>query len=147
MFSRTVYAQHPVTKNLHISPRLSPTTFYRDANSVLLLLILIAHLLYSSINNLYAQDPVFEIVHDESGKVYLRMICTTREYPAESSMRVEGICHLSPVLANDTPLYSRLYAQKTLRSKLFKRAWRSVRWECPAETFMRSIIYEVSCVR
>ena len=37
MFSRTLYAQHPVTKNLHISPRFSPTIFYRDANSVFLL--------------------------------------------------------------------------------------------------------------
>ena len=37
MFSRTLYAQNPVTKNLHISPRFSPTIFYRNANSVLLL--------------------------------------------------------------------------------------------------------------
>ena len=29
--------------------------------------------LYSSINRLYAQNPVFEIVHDESVKVYLDM--------------------------------------------------------------------------
>ena len=29
--------------------------------------------LYSSINRLYAQNPVFEIVHDESVKVYLHM--------------------------------------------------------------------------
>ena len=37
MFSRTLYVQHPVSKNLHISSRFSPTIFYRDANSVLLL--------------------------------------------------------------------------------------------------------------
>ena len=37
MFSRTFYAQHPVTKNLHISPPFLPTIFYRDANPVLLL--------------------------------------------------------------------------------------------------------------
>ena len=37
IFSRTFYAQHSVTKNLHISPRFSPTVFYQDANSVLLL--------------------------------------------------------------------------------------------------------------
>ena len=37
-------------------------------------LLLIAHLsLYSSINRLYAQNPVFEVVHDESVKVYLHM--------------------------------------------------------------------------
>ena len=70
MFSTTLHAQHPVSKNLHISPRFSPTIFYRDANSVLLL----AHLCtYSSINRLYAQNPVFEIVREESVKVYLHM--------------------------------------------------------------------------
>ena len=37
MFSRTLYAQHPVTKNLHIFPRFSLTIVYRDANRVLLL--------------------------------------------------------------------------------------------------------------
>ena len=36
--------------------------------------VLLAHLsLYSSVNRLYAQNPVFEIVHDESVKVYLHM--------------------------------------------------------------------------
>ena len=71
MCSRTLYAQHPVHKNLCISPRFSPTIFYRNASSVFLL----AHLsLYSSIiNRLYAQNPVFEIVHDESVKVYPHM--------------------------------------------------------------------------
>ena len=42
IFSRILHAQHPVTKNLHIPPGFSPTIFYRDANSVLLL----AHLCY-----------------------------------------------------------------------------------------------------
>ena len=40
MFSRPLYGQHPVTKNPYISPRFSPTIFYRDANSV----VLLAHL-------------------------------------------------------------------------------------------------------
>ena len=36
MFSRTFYAQHPVSpKDIHISPRFSSTIFNRDANSVL----------------------------------------------------------------------------------------------------------------
>ena len=36
--------------------------------------VLLAHVsLYSSIDRLYAQNPVFEIVHDESVKVYLHM--------------------------------------------------------------------------
>ena len=67
MCSGTLYAQHPVTKNLNVSPRFSPTIFYRDANSV----ILLAHLCAAvSVNRLYAQNPVFEIVHDESVNVY-----------------------------------------------------------------------------
>ena len=66
----TLYAQHPVTENLHISPRFSPTIFYRGANSVLLLYNSIP--LYSS--RLYAQNPAFEIVHDESVKVCLHMM-------------------------------------------------------------------------
>ena len=37
MSSRILDAQHPITKNLHISPRFSPAIFYHDANSVLLL--------------------------------------------------------------------------------------------------------------
>ena len=51
-----------VTKNLPISPRFSPTIFYRDANSVLL-----STSSYRS--RLYAQNPVFEIAHQESVKV------------------------------------------------------------------------------
>jgi hypothetical protein len=44
-FSNTLYAQHPVTTNLRISPPFSPTISYRDANSVLLL----AHLCTSAL--------------------------------------------------------------------------------------------------
>ena len=64
MFKRTLFycAASCVTKDLPVSPRISPTIFYRDANSVLL------HApLYCS--RLYAQNPVFEIVHPESVKV------------------------------------------------------------------------------
>ena len=68
MCSRTIYAQHPVTKNLHICPRFSPDFLprckFRTPTSTTL---------YSSINRLYAQNPVFEIVHDESVKVYTHM--------------------------------------------------------------------------
>ena len=67
MSSRTLYAQHPATKDILISPRFSSTIFYHDANSVLL------QVLYSSTNRLYAQNPVFEIVREESVKVYLHM--------------------------------------------------------------------------
>ena len=69
MFSRTLHAQHPVTTSLNIFPRFSPTTFYRDANSV----PTSTPFFYSSINRLYAQNPVFEIVREESVKVYLHM--------------------------------------------------------------------------
>ena len=92
-----------VTKNLHISPRFSPTTFYRDANSVLLLFIAM-QILYNSNNRLFAQNPVFKIVLDKSVKVYLH-IHVQRECSAGPSMRRilcdSGISHLSPVLAND----------------------------------------------
>ena len=79
MFSRTLlYAQHPVTKNLHISPRFSLTIFYRDASLVLLR----AHLC-TAVD--YAQNPVFEIVHQASMKVCLHIV--QRECSAEPSMR------------------------------------------------------------
>ena len=68
MFSRTLHAQHPVTMNFNTSPRFSPTIFYRDANSVPT-----STPFYSSINRLYAQNPVFEIVREESLKIYLHM--------------------------------------------------------------------------
>ena len=41
--------------------------------------------LYSSINRLFAQNPVFAIVHDESVKVYLHMYNGTVK--TEPSMR------------------------------------------------------------
>ena len=69
MSSRTLYAQHPVTKDIPSSPRFSTTIFYHDANSVLLQVLY----MYSSINRLYAQNPLFEIVREESVKVYLHM--------------------------------------------------------------------------
>ena len=68
MFSRTLHAQHPVTTKLNTSSRFSPTIFYRDANSVA-----ISTPFYSSINRLYALNPGFEIVGEESVKVYLHM--------------------------------------------------------------------------
>ena len=68
MFSRTFYAQHSVTKNLHISHRFSPTIFME-----MQIQYPTSTLLYSSIIRLYPQNPVFEIVHDESVKVYLHM--------------------------------------------------------------------------
>ena len=68
MFSRTLHAQQPVATNLSTSPRFSPTFFYRDPNSVPT-----STPFYSSINRLYAQNPGFEIVREESMKVYLHM--------------------------------------------------------------------------
>ena len=68
MFSRTLHAQHPVTTNLNSSPRFSPTIFYRDANSVPT-----STPFYSSINRLYAQNPGFGTVRQESVKVYLHI--------------------------------------------------------------------------
>ena len=56
-----------VTKDLPISPRFSPTIFYRDANSVLLS----TPLCTVSSSRLYAQNPESEIAHQESVKVYI----------------------------------------------------------------------------
>ena len=56
-----------------------------------------------TVNRLYAQNPVFEIVREESVKVYLHM--HNGKCSAKPSMRRflfhYGIFHLSPVLAND----------------------------------------------
>ena len=71
MFSRPLHARrHPVTKNLHISPRSRLRFLSRCQFSTP---ITCSTPLYSSINRLYAQNPVFEIVHDESVKVCLHM--------------------------------------------------------------------------
>ena len=67
--SRTLHAQHSVTTNLNISTWFLPTIFYRDANSV----PTSTRFFYSSVNRLYAQNLVFEIVREESVKVYLHM--------------------------------------------------------------------------
>ena len=69
MFSRTFCAQNPVTKNLHIPPRFLPMIFYPDANAVLLLAYICTAILIGSMH----RTLVFEIVHDESVKVYLHM--------------------------------------------------------------------------
>ena len=68
--SRTLNAQHSVTTNLNISSRFSPTIFlsrckFSTPTST--------PFFYSSINRLYAQNPVFDIVREESVKVYLHM--------------------------------------------------------------------------
>ena len=63
--SRTLNAQHSVIS----LPGSPPRFFYRDANSV----PTSTPLFYSSINRLYAQNPVFEIVREESAKMYLHM--------------------------------------------------------------------------
>ena len=79
---------------------------------------------------------MFEIVHDESVKVYLHMYngyvqqnplsvesCVTKEFsmsPRFSSTIFDP--DANSVLLRSTPFYSsRLHAQKTLCSKLFKK--------------------------
>ena len=64
MFSRTLYAWHPViTKDLPISLRFSLTIFYRDANSVLLR----AHLC-TAVGSMRRTLSVFEVVHQDTVK-------------------------------------------------------------------------------
>ena len=67
--SKILHAQHSVTTNLNISPRSRLLFFYRDANSV----PTSTPFFYRSINRLYAHNPGFEIVREESVKVYLHM--------------------------------------------------------------------------
>ena len=55
-------------ESFNTSPRFSPTIVHRDANSVPT-----GTPFYSSINRLYAQNLGFEIVREESVKVYLHM--------------------------------------------------------------------------
>ena len=73
-----------VTEEFSISPRFSSMIFYPHAPCTFSALTSIplyrstptSTSLYSGINRLYAQNPVFEIVHDESVKAHLH-ICTT----------------------------------------------------------------------
>ena len=65
----TTNTQHPVTKNLRISPRVLAHDFLS-----LCKFSSTSTPLYISINRLYAQNPVFEIVHDESVKVRLHIM-------------------------------------------------------------------------
>ena len=131
MPSRTLYAQHPVS--LRIFPSLlgsrlrflSRCKFSTPTSTSL----------YSGINRLYAQNPVFEIFHDESVKAYLHMYdgnvqqnplcvepCVTEEFsisPRFSRMIFDP--HANSVLLRAhlcTAAVSRLYAQETLRSKI-----------------------------
>ena len=67
MFSRTFYAQHSVTKNLHISPRFSHTIYYQDAISVLLLAHFWTAVLLGSIRKTLCLK--LTVVHDESVKI------------------------------------------------------------------------------
>ena len=66
--------------------------FYRDTNSV----PTSTPFFYGSINRLYAQNPVFEIVREESVKVYLHM--------HDGNVQQDPPCVescVSPALAND----------------------------------------------
>ena len=90
-----------VTKVFPKFPRFSPTIFYRDSNAVLLQILVhlyTAVLLIGSMK--YAQNPVFEIVREESVKVYLHMYsgnvqqnplcvesCFTKEYSISPDSR------------------------------------------------------------
>ena len=62
-YMRSILSQRILTSLLGSRLRF----FYRDANSV----PNSTPFFYSSINRLYAQNPVFEIVREESVKVYL----------------------------------------------------------------------------
>ena len=129
MFSRAFYTQHSVTKNLHILPRFSPTIFIEMQIQYPTITFL-----YSSIIRLYPQNPVFEIVHDESVEVHLHMysgnvqqnpLCVESCMAKELSMSPRFSSTIFDPHANSMLLLlysSRLHAQKTVCSKLFKKA-------------------------
>ena len=88
--------------------------------------------------NTHAQNPVFGIVREKSVKVYLHMYngnfqqnplcvesCVTKEFSI-SPLFLPTMFDpdANSILLRAHPLYSssRLYAQKTMGSKLFKRA-------------------------
>ena len=69
MPSRTLHAQHPVSLRIFTSllgSRLRFLSQYKFSTPT-------RTSLYSGISTLYAQNPVFETVHDESVKVYPHM--------------------------------------------------------------------------
>ena len=68
MFSRTLYAQHPVVQ-LRIFTSL-PGSRLRFFIAMQIQYTPTSTSLYSGINTLYAQNPEFEHLHDESVKVY-----------------------------------------------------------------------------
>ena len=69
MFSNTLYAQHPVSPRIFLSLPGYRLRFFIAMKSR----YSYEHTLCSSINRLYEQNPVFEIVDQESVKVYLHM--------------------------------------------------------------------------
>ena len=93
--SRTLYAQHPVSPRIFPSLpgyrlRLVSRSKFSTPTSTPL---------YSSINRLFAQNPVFAIIHDESVKVYLHTYngnvqqnplcvesCVTKEFSISSRL-------------------------------------------------------------
>ena len=90
MSSRTLYPQHPVTKDIPISPRLSPTIFYREANSVLLLAHLCTAVLIGSMrrtlcSQLFMMRAWKVYLHMHNGNVQQNPLCVescmTKEFP------------------------------------------------------------------
>ena len=81
-----------------------------------------SYLLHTFVQQLYAQNPVFEIVHDESVKVYLHMYngnvqqnplcvessCVLRCYPSFPVLAYDFLsrCNFSTPTNTSTPLYS-----------------------------------------
>ena len=133
-FMRSILSQRILTS----LPGSRLLFFYRDANSVP---TSTPFFYSSSINRLYAQNPVFKIVREESVEVYLHMhnenvqqnppcvgSCVTKEISISPQLSPTMFDPDANSILLRAPLYrSRLYVQKTLCSKLFMmRAWRSI---------------------
>ena len=140
MFRRTLHAQAASCHNE--SSHLSPV-FAHDFLSRCKFCTPTSTPLYSSINRLCAQNPVFGVIREESVKVYLHMqhmhngnvqqnplcveFCVTKEFSTSLSRSRQSMMFdpnaNSVFTLTSKPLYSsRLCGQKTLSSKLFKRA-------------------------
>ena len=135
MFSGTFYAQHSVTKNLHISPRFWPTIFYQDANSVLLLAHFCAAVLLGSIRKTLCLKlfmiRAWRSIYLCNGNVQENPLCV--ESCVTKKFSISPLLFSSTIFDRDansvllrvtsTPLYSsRLYAQKTLRTIFYQDA-------------------------
>ena len=112
MFSRILCAQHPVSQG---SSHLS-TVFACDFSVAMQIQYSTSTPLYSS--RLYAQNPVFEIVHEESVKV-----CLSTRVLYNGNVQQNPLCAASCATIKDiyiSPLFSPLILSRDANSVLLR---------------------------